>query len=93
MSYTCSILAYFAHLLFLVPPSAPYLHVEERTLSTITLKWNPSDSGGAPIRMWNVWWRLSSRSGAWKTKELSRLYSKHTIKDLQCGSEYQASEK
>ncbi|CAL4087963.1 unnamed protein product, partial [Meganyctiphanes norvegica] len=73
----------------IVPPHSPLVHIVEATSSSLTVSWSSGDTGGAAIRSWALWWREAAGGGAWHTTEMGRSTSKHSIRDLNCGKEYQ----
>ncbi|CAL4108240.1 unnamed protein product, partial [Meganyctiphanes norvegica] len=70
-------------------PSSPSVLIAEATSSTLSVSWSVEDTGGAAVRSWALWWRPANGGQPWLTTELGRTATKHTIRDLQCGKEYQ----
>ncbi|CAL4146593.1 unnamed protein product, partial [Meganyctiphanes norvegica] len=72
-----------------VPPSPPSVLIAEASSSSLTVSWTVVDTGGAAVRTWALWWRADKDGEAWHTTEFGRITTKHTIRDLHCGKQYQ----
>ncbi|KAM7292976.1 Down syndrome cell adhesion molecule homolog [Ixodes scapularis] len=71
------------------PPSAPYLHAEATSFTSVSIKWERQSGDQNPVAGYVVRHKESGGSGDWHETRVQGDQNALTIGDLKCGSAYQ----